>query len=65
MAVIYVPRVFGGVLIINTGTTPPPAPSEPNATVYMRSGQATVNVRSGQATVDVRSGQATVTIREN
>lgn len=57
---LTVPRVLGGTLII---TYTPAAPPPPNATVYIRSGQATVDVRSGQATASIRSGQATVNVR--
>jgi hypothetical protein len=55
---LYIPRVFGGVIILHI--TPPPT----NAVCLVRSGGAALHVRSGMAAAEVRNGQAIVKVRE-
>ena len=58
--VIYVPRVFGGTLILTIGPVAAPAS---NANAFVRSGVAIAEVRSGIAAASVRSGIAVVKVR--
>lgn len=52
MAIIAIPRVMGGTIMINTSQGAPPAP---NAALKVRSGVAVEHVRSGVAGMKVRN----------
>lgn len=57
MPIIFVPRVAGGTLILNT--TPPPASTIPTQIVVatFRSGETTATYRDGKQQATYRDGQ--------
>lgn len=58
MPVIYVPRLFGGTLIINTGpTSPTPVVS---VLVTFRDGETQVKFRDGKVQAQFRDGKVQV-----
>ena len=62
MAIIYVPRVFGGTLIINTSASAGVAnPLTVNA--YARDGKVNATARDGNVNATARDGQVTGTGR--
>lgn len=57
MPMIYVPRVFGGTLILNAA--PPPPSTIPNAVVLItfRDGEVQAKFRDGEVKAMFRDGQ--------